>query len=106
MNAVLWMILQTTTLGATNYATDVSMTAPTEAPSFSDEFDGTKVDRKKWLFDTHRNKLGWYNNERQYYLDERRGNARIEKGTLVLEARRESLRAAQDWGGRPTPQPN
>ena len=100
MNAVLWMILQTTTLGATNYATDVSMTAPTEAPSFSDEFDGTKVDRKKWLFDTHRNKLGWYNNERQYYSDERRGNARIEKGTLVLEARRESLRAAQDWGGQ------
>ncbi len=100
MNAVLLMALQTTTLGATNYTVDVPMTTPSEAPAFADEFEAPKVDRKKWLFDTHRNKLGWHNNERQYYSDERRDNARIEKGVLVIEARREERRAAPDWGGQ------
>lgn len=100
MNVLLLIAVQTTTLGATNYTVDVPMQAPAEAPVFADEFDKPKVDHSKWLFDTERNKAGWYNNELQYYSDDRRENARIEKGALVIEARREALSTAKDWGGQ------
>ncbi|RSY87021.1 glycoside hydrolase family 16 protein [Sphingomonas koreensis] len=76
------------------------MAAPATAPSFADEFDGPRIDTAKWLFDTHRNKIGWHNNELQYYADGRSENARIEKGALVIEARREALERAKDWGGQ------
>ncbi len=93
--------LQTTNLGATNVAADVPMAAPAAAPSFADEFDGPRIDRSKWRFDTHRNRQGWHNNERQYYSDGRPENARIENGALVIEARRESLKGkVSDWGGQ------
>ncbi|MCW4463872.1 glycoside hydrolase family 16 protein [Sphingomonas sp. BT-65] len=93
--------MQTATLGATNVKADVPMTVPATKPSFADEFDGPKIDTGKWLFDTHRNREGWYNNERQYYADGRPENARIEDGALVIEARRESLKGkAADWGGQ------
>jgi beta-glucanase (GH16 family) len=68
---------------------------------WSDEFDaGTLPDRTKWAYDTHRNRLGWYNNERQYYADERAENARIENGMLVITARKESTDAFADAGGQ------
>lgn len=102
MSLLLLALLQTGTLGATNYGIDAPMTAPTGAPAFDDEFDGKTVDRTKWRFDTSRNALGWYNNERQYYADDRTENARIEHGALVIEARRETLSKALygDWGGQ------
>lgn len=93
--------LQTTTLGATNVSADVPMAAPATAPSFADEFEGPEVDTGKWLFDTHRNREGWHNNELQYYADGRPRNVRIEDGALVIEARRESLKdKVKDWGGQ------
>jgi beta-glucanase (GH16 family) len=93
------LVLQSS-LGATNVSADVPMAAPATAPSFADEFDGPRIDTAKWLFDTHRNKIGWHNNELQYYADGRSENARIEKGALVIEARREALERAKDWGGQ------
>ena len=39
---------------------------------------------------------GWGNNELQFYTDNRRENARVEGGHLVIEARREA------WEGRAT----
>ncbi|WP_447724079.1 glycoside hydrolase family 16 protein [Sphingomonas koreensis] len=88
------------TLSATNVSADVPMAAPATKPSFADEFDGPHVDTGKWLFDTHRNKAGWYNNELQYYADGRPENVRVEGGALVIEVRREALRKAKDWGGQ------
>ena len=93
---------QAVSLGAANYTIDAPMAAPATAPSFADEFAGKRVDTGKWRFDTHRNTIGWYNNERQYYSANRRENARIEGGALVIEARRETLDKARfpDWGGQ------
>jgi beta-glucanase (GH16 family) len=61
---------------------------------WSDEFNGTALDRSKWILETGGN--GWGNNELQFYTD-RTGsvsNARVENGHLVIEARREA------FGGR------
>lgn len=62
---------------------------------WSDEFDGTEIDRAKWSFDLGdgcdrgEGLCGWGNNELQYYTD-RPENAFIsENGTLVIRARRE-----------------
>ncbi|MCW3846052.1 glycoside hydrolase family 16 protein [Sphingomonas sp. LB-2] len=68
---------------------------------WSDEFDqGSAPDRRKWRFDTSRNKAGWYNNELQYYAADRPENVRIEHGVLVIEARKERLSSMADYGGQ------
>ena len=88
-----------TSLGATNYRIDEALARPADARLvWSDEF--TRIDPRKWRFDTERNKQGWANNEKQYYIAGRPGNARIENGRLVIEARAEALRDAADWGGQ------
>lgn len=69
--------------------------------AWSDEFDVDGLpDATKWDHDTERNALGWYNNELQYYARNRLENARVEGGRLIITARKESLRAAADWGGQ------
>jgi licheninase len=97
-----FLLAQAATLGATNYAVDAPLAAPTTRPTFADEFDGPAIDPAKWRFDTSRNAEGWYNNEKQYYADARRDNARVADGALVIEARRETLSkaTAPDWGGQ------
>jgi len=96
------MAVQAVTLGANNYATNEAMAPPRARPSFADEFAQARVDDAKWRFDTHRNAQGWYNHEKQYYSADRRENARIEDGALVIEARAETLTQARfpDWGGQ------
>lgn len=100
MDALLPLLLQTATLGATNYGAAAPMAAPTTAPTFADEFAAPQVDRTKWRFDTARNKAGWHNAELQYYADGRRENARIADGALVIAARREDTRRFADSGGQ------
>lgn len=71
--------------------------------AFSDEFDGQGLpDPAKWAYDTHRNKQGWYNQEKQYYAAARPENSRVENGRLIIEARAEALDRAlfPDWGGQ------
>lgn len=94
--------LQVGTLGATNYSATAPMAAPSERPTLADEFDADAIDTGVWRYDTSRNAEGWYNNERQYYAAARPENARIEKGVLVIEARRERLSKDRfaDWGGQ------
>lgn len=68
---------------------------------WSDEFDRPGLpDPKKWAYDTSRNKEGWYNEELQYYAAARPENARVEKGRLILEARKERLADKPDFGGQ------
>jgi len=68
---------------------------------WSDEFDKPGApDPKRWRYDTSRNKLGWYNNELQYYAANRRENVRVEGGNLVIEARKERLDTLPDFGGQ------
>ena len=97
---LLLLAAQAVNLSASNYAADAPMAPPAAAPSWSDEFAGRGVDAAKWRYDTSRNKLGWYNDEKQYYAADRARNVRIERGALVIEARRERLSARRDWGGQ------
>jgi len=68
---------------------------------WSDEFsvDGLP-DAGKWGYDTDRNKLGWYNNELQYYAANRLENAQVLGGNLIITARKESLTGAADYGSQ------
>jgi beta-glucanase (GH16 family) len=71
--------------------------APTPEAAYrlvwSDEFDRDGApDRSHWSYDI--GGQGWGNNELQFYTDDRRENARVEGGHLVIEARREA------WEGR------
>lgn len=67
-----------------------------------DEFSGRALDLDKWEYDTSRNKLGWYNGEKQYYSAGRLENIRVENGRLIIDARHEKLDPAKfpDWGGQ------
>jgi beta-glucanase (GH16 family) len=91
------------TFTTNNYPYDGPMVRPAEATLvWSDEFDGAKLDGKKWAYDTAFNKKGWFNNERQYYSANRSSNLRLERGHLVIEARHEPgrLKKYADWGGQ------
>lgn len=61
--------------------------------TWSDEFEGEDVDTAKWTYDV--GDWGWGNNELQYYTVADPDNARIEDGSLVIEARKDS--ASGDW---------
>lgn len=58
---------------------------------WSDEFNGREIDSTKWDFQLGNGSLygltDWGNNEQEYYTKD---NAYIEKGNLILEARKES----------------
>lgn len=54
---------------------------------WADEFDGTTLDPIKWNMETGGG--GWGNNEKQYYTN-RSDNVRLEGGSLVIEAKKET----------------
>ena len=55
---------------------------------WSDEFDYTGLpDATKWGYDAGGH--GWGNKELQFYTKQRKENARVENGHLIIEARRE-----------------
>ena len=68
---------------------------------WADEFDVDGLpDASHWGYDTDRNLVGWFNNERQYYAGARPENAVVANGKLRITARLEDLRSAADWGGQ------
>jgi beta-glucanase (GH16 family) len=57
---------------------------------WSDEFNsGKRPDTSKWNYNIGNGEWGWGNNEQQYYTNAP-SNARIEKGKLIMEARKEN----------------
>ncbi len=69
--------------------------------AWSDEFDSNGLpDAGKWDYDTERNRVGWFNNELQYYARGRLQNTRVEGGRLLITARKETLASAPDYGGQ------
>jgi beta-glucanase (GH16 family) len=54
--------------------------------TWSDEFNGKKIDETKWTYDV--GDWGWGNFEPQYYTERRPENARVEDGNLIIEARK------------------
>ena len=56
--------------------------------AWSDEFNYNGLpDTSKWSYDEGGN--GWGNHELEYYTKARKENARVEKGNLIIETRRE-----------------
>lgn len=52
---------------------------------YSDEFESATIDQSKWSFEQQG--PGWVNDELQNYTGNRTENARVENGSLILEAR-------------------
>jgi licheninase len=69
---------------------------------WQDEFNGSRLDPRKWSYDTAFNKRGWFNKELQYYSADRPENLRVAGGVLTIEVRHETLDPAKfsDWGGQ------
>lgn len=101
---MIWLSLmaQAATPVAADHSANGPMAAPAGPPSFAEEFDGDKLDRRRWWFDVSKNAVGWDNGEKQYYANARPENTRVEDGALVIEARRERLDRSRfrDWGGQ------
>lgn len=68
---------------------------------WADEFDVDGLpDPAKWGYETERNRKGWHNDELQYYAAGRLENSRVENGRLIIQARKEKLAQAPDYGGQ------
>jgi len=79
----------TFTLLKEHKASPEKLTQKTEGDNWvvvwSDEFEeGDLPDPRKWIYDI--GDWGWGNNELQYYTENRKENARIENGNLIIEA--------------------
>ena len=87
---------------ARNAAVDMPMAKPAGATLvWADEFDRPGApDPAKWGYDTAFNKQGWFNDEKEYYTADRRENARVADGHLVITARHEQLTSAADYSGQ------
>lgn len=74
--------------------------------AWSDEFDRAGLpDSSRWSYDRGTGCpliCGWGNNEPQFYTWNRTENARVEKGELVIEARKESFEGAKYTSARIT----
>jgi beta-glucanase (GH16 family) len=68
---------------------------------WADEFDhGDAPDPANWRYDDFANSYTGSGGELQYYASNRRENARIEHGVLVIEARKEDLVGAEGYTGQ------
>jgi len=66
---------------------------------WADEFNYTGLpDREKWSYDVGGH--GWGNKELQFYTDKRKENARVENGSLIIEARRDHWRGHEYTSAR------
>lgn len=87
-------------LAATSLAASPSplVAAPGWHEVWSDEFDGTRIDRHKWDFDV--DCAGGGNEEQQCYTA-RRSNASVRDGVLSITARREPWHGPAQMHGQP-----
>ncbi len=87
---------------ATSSATAQLLAVPAGyAMVWSDEFSSDGLpDTTRWAYDTGMNKSGWHNRELQYYSPARAENAEAREGRLIIQARKESMSSAPDWGGQ------
>ncbi|WP_071843766.1 Ig-like domain-containing protein [Hymenobacter sp. DG25A] len=83
----------------------LSATFTTQAQTlvWEDNFDGTAINPDSWTYDfgdgCERGICGWGNQELQYYTS-RPENARLENGSLVIEARKEKFQTREFTSAR------
>jgi beta-glucanase (GH16 family) len=66
---------------------------------WSDEFNYSGLpDAAKWKYDTGGH--GWGNKELQFYTQDRKENARVENGSLIIEARRDNWKGHEFTSAR------
>lgn len=66
---------------------------------WADEFNGSGLpDTTRWSYDTGGH--GWGNNEKQFYTNQRSGNARVEGGKLIIEAHKEAFNGGEYTSAR------
>lgn len=89
-------------LGASQSSVDEPMRRPADARLvWHDEFSRPGApDPAHWRYDTSGNRHGWPNQELEYYAADRRENAAVEDGALVITARAERLSNRADYGGQ------
>lgn len=74
---------------------------------WSDEFNYSGLpDSSKWSYDTEGNDAGWGNHEAQYYTEATEKNAKVEKGTLHIIARKENINDKEFTSARLTSKAN
>ena len=102
VNWILTLSLVTTLICLLSAPSGEAADPPGWKLTFSDEFDGDEIDRKKWDFDigngfydydANQWIAGWGNNELQYYTKES-DNAFVKEGTLHIRALKESFNGA------------
>jgi len=90
--ALLLLLIITVQLGDSNSSHTSARRANDWQLVWADEFNYTGLpDPAKWKYDTGGH--GWGNKELQFYTESRKENARVENGSLVIEARRDN------WNG-------
>lgn len=104
-----WWLVQSSPAGPTATATAGPLFSPTPTATgvwnmvWSDEFNGTTIDRTKWTYDIGTGEsegiVDWGNQELEYYTD-RPENSRIENGHLVIQARKENFGSKQYTSAR------
>jgi len=81
------IIISCITLSA---STNSAMAQTKKKLVWSDEFNYKGLpDSTKWSYDVGGS--GWGNNELQYYTFKQKGNARVENGHLIIEAKKENI---------------
>lgn len=66
---------------------------------WSDEFNGTSLNKSNWSYDIGTGDWGWGNNEQQYYTDTE-SNVKVSNGSLKIIARKEKKSTASYTSGR------
>ncbi|MBT9393380.1 family 16 glycosylhydrolase [Hymenobacter sp. NST-14] len=81
-------------LGALALGLAATAAAPAQTLVWQENFDGATINAENWTFDfgdgCERGLCGWGNQELQYYTS-RPENARLDQGSLVIEARKENF---------------
>ncbi|MFD2936429.1 glycoside hydrolase family 16 protein [Spirosoma flavum] len=89
MNVVALVILLACKSPDVTFPTSTTIVPGARKLVWSDEFEKSGLpDSTKWSYEVGGN--GWGNNELEYYTSRRTENARVEKGKLIIEARKEA----------------
>ena len=101
---IIWTIgMFLVTLTSCEQESDTAETGPSWQLVWSDEFEEEGLpDPERWSYDvgTACEKpagCGWGNNELQYYTENRKENARVEEGHLIIEAHKEPYKEDREY---------